>query len=239
MAEREPSRLRKVIEEELKPYQIIRSDRKTLAVLIDAFGRVVVRAPKRMSEERIFSFLRKKRAWILKHKARGIGKDITLPSENLDGFTFYLIGRWTTIRLYPGEKICFQSGFDGANDIVYLPQRDSRKRLVKWLKENAERIFSEAAERWARRMGISYPSLKITATKKCWASCMPDNALNFSFRLLYAPKETIEYVVVHELSHIFEKNHSKAFWAVVERYLPDYKKRREWLKLNRAVLQIF
>ena len=88
-------------------------------------------------------------------------------------------------------------------------------------------------------MGASYPSLSVTSARARWGSCSYNNALHFSFRLLYAPPAVIDYVVVHELAHTFHRNHSRQFWATVERFVPDYRKKRDWLKEKSILMQIF
>lgn len=90
--------------------------------------------------------------------------------------------------------------------------------------------FSAVCSRRAAEMGTHYPSLSVTKAKTRWGSCSYNDALHFSFRLLYAPMAVIDYVIVHELSHTFYKNTAKKFWALVERYVPDYRKKRAWLK---------
>ena len=219
----------------IKPDTIIRSDRKTLSVCIDSLGRVTVRAPKRCSEERIFAFLRDKEAWILKHKSKTAGACMRLPGENLDGFTFSLLGKDCLVSLAERRNIAF----DAESYTLYLPQNNARERLVRWLKDNAKRILSTVTEQKAKEMGVSYASVRITSAKTRWGSCSANNAIRYTFRLLYAPKEVIEYVVVHELSHTVQKDHSKAFWAVVERFVPDWKARRKWLKDNAVLMEIF
>lgn len=239
MAERQSHGLRKVIEKELQPNEIIRSRRKTLSVTVDAFGRVIVRAPLGMSEERIFSFLTEKRSWILRHKSQTRGTGIELPPENLDGFCFLLLGKRTKIRLYEGQRVRFESGGEEGADVVFLPETNSRERLVKWLKANAKRVLLKIVAARAAEMGATYPSLTVNSAKTRWGSCSQNNALHFSFRLLYAPVAVIDYVAVHELAHVFHKNHSKAFWAVVENYVPDRKAKRAWLKNNAGLMEIF
>jgi predicted metal-dependent hydrolase len=88
-------------------------------------------------------------------------------------------------------------------------------------------------------MCVSYTSITITSAKTRWGSCSGDNALRYTYRLLYCPKEIIDYVVVHELAHTVEHNHSKRFWQVVERYIPDWKERRKWLKAHGILMEIF
>ncbi len=158
-----------------------------------------------------------------------------LPPENLHGYTFMLLGKTCKIVLYEGETI----RLDGDNGELYLPQKNARDRIVKWLKENALRIFTERTKKTAREMGVSCQSVSITSAKSFWGLCTGKDAIRYTFRLLYAPKEIVEYVIVHELAHIRHKNHSKAFWAVVQSRIPDYKNRRQWLKNHGILMEIF
>ena len=218
----------------LQDVKIIRSNRKTLAVAVDLFGRVTVRAPKSCGEARIFAFLKDKESWILSRQAKAQGFIERLPSENLDGFTFLLLGRNCTAKLTDEKRVAF----DAEKYIVYVPRANAKTALVKWLKDNAKRILTEVTARTAERMGVTYRSVVITSAKTRWGSCTGDNAIRYTFRLIYAPKEVLEYVVVHELAHVLQKNHSKAFWAVVEKYCPAWKSQRKWLKDNAILIKI-
>ena len=219
----------------IQPDKIVRSDRKTLSISVDAFGRLIVRAPKKCSEERIFAFLQEKEKWILSKQAERQGLNGVLPPENLHGYQFLLLGKQTKIIVDDGKKV----GYDAEQNIIYLPREKSKEKLVKWLKENAKRILTTVTERKAAEMGVSYKSLTITTAKTRWGSCSGDNAIRYTFRLLYCPKEIIDYVVVHELAHTIQHNHSKQFWQVVEKYIPDWKTRRKWLKSHGAFMEIF
>lgn len=97
-------------------------------------------------------------------------------------------------------------------------------------KEEAKRIFPARAEYFARRMGVTYGRITIREQKTRWGSCSRAGNLNFNWKLVLMPPEILDYVVVHELAHRKEMNHSPAFWAVVEKELPDYRRRREELK---------
>lgn len=219
----------------LKTVQMIRSDRRTLSVGVDLFGRVTVRAPKNCGEARIIAFLKDKEAWITARVKQAEANASRLPKEDLDGFRFLLLGRECTIALTDGKRV----SFDEAAYTVYLPRERAKERLVKWLKENAKRIFAQTTERIAREMGVRYKSVSVSSATTRWGSCSGENAVRYSFRLLYAPKEVIEYVVIHELAHVKQKNHSRAFWAVVERYCPNWRPLRKWLKENVVLTRIF
>ena len=219
----------------IKPDEIIRSNRKTLSLSIDFFGRLIVRAPKRCSEERIFAFIRQKEDWILRKKAQMQGAGMRLPPENLDGYTLLLLGKECTISLTEEPFV----RYEGQTNCLYLPKTNAKKRLIKWLKENAKRIFTNVTQAKAQEMNVQFKSVSVTSAKTRWGSCSAENAIRYTFRLLYAPKEVIEYVVVHELSHVRHKNHSPLFWAEVTKYCPNWKAHRAWLKQNGALMHIF
>ena len=219
----------------ITPDEIIRSKRKTLSISIDTANRLIVRAPLRCSDAQIAMFLAEKEGWILRKKREREGAGICLPSENLEGYELLLLGVKCKIHVFPISKV----GYDEGKHCLYLPEKDTEERLVKWLKNNAKRIFTNVTEQTAKRMGVTYRSVQVTSARSRWGSCSGNDALHYSFRLLYAPKEVIEYVIVHELAHTLEKNHSKNFWAIVERYVPDYKQKRAWLKKHAWLMEVF
>lgn len=96
--------------------------------------------------------------------------------------------------------------------------------------ERAKQIFPERVAYFATRMGVSYNRITIREQKTRWGSCSSAGNLNFNWKLVLLPSELLDYVVVHELAHRKEMNHSARFWAVVEKELPDYMERREKLK---------
>ncbi len=216
------------------PDSVIRSRRKTLSVSVNALGQVIVRAPLRYPEEKIRAFLAEKEGWIFKHKQRMAQADIQLPNEDLDGYALPLLGERYCITLDDGKRLRLLT----AEKRILLPRENAEEKLRRWLKENAKRIFTAATALRAEEMGTPYKSVSITSATTRWGCCTGDNRLRFSFRLLYAPKDVIDYVIVHELCHTLHHNHSKAFWLAVEEVLPDYKQKRKWLKDRGALLKI-
>ena len=104
------------------------------------------------------------------------------------------------------------------------------KNQIKTLKEQTKKIVEPMLEKYSSLMGVSYEKVSINSAKTRFGSCSSKKSLNFSFRLALYPYEAVEYVCVHELAHLKEMNHSKKFWQIVERYLPDYKERKKLLK---------
>ncbi len=104
------------------------------------------------------------------------------------------------------------------------------EREVSELRARAVAVLPLHTEKWAKKMGVSYKGVKITSARYRLGSCNSRGGISYSLRLMQFPDEVIEYVVVHELAHRKEMNHSKAFYAVIERYLPDYRERIKLLK---------
>ena len=101
---------------------------------------------------------------------------------------------------------------------------------IKQIKKKARVVISQRVEYYAKLAGISYNKIFIRLQKSRWGSCSVDGNLNFNCLLMLCPSEALDYVVIHELCHRKEMNHSPKFWAEVEKYAPDYKTQRKWLK---------
>lgn len=101
---------------------------------------------------------------------------------------------------------------------------------VKQLAERATKVIPDKVRHFAESMGVEYGRITIRNQKTRWGSCSGKGNLNFNCLLMLVPEDVMDYVVVHELCHLIEMNHSKAFWQQVEQVMPDYKERRKWLK---------
>ena len=110
------------------------------------------------------------------------------------------------------------------------------KHLINEYRSRARKIITERCEYFASKMNLKYSALRINGAKKRLGSCSAKNSLNFTWRLIHAPQEIIDYVVVHELCHIEVKNHSSRFWNKVKIFYPDYQAAKKWLKENSCLL---
>lgn len=169
-------------------YELIRSERKTLAVQVKAGGEIIVRAPERMRTGDIEAFVFSHREWIARKAEKLLGQAV-------------------------GEE--------------YSPREKAR------IREQARKILTAKAEYYARLMGVQYNRIFIKEQKTVWGSCSAKGNLNFNWKLILTGPDQLEYVVVHELAHLKEMNHSPAFWREVEKILPDYRERRKRLKAFR------
>ncbi|MBO5214149.1 MAG: M48 family metallopeptidase [Clostridia bacterium] len=140
---------------------------------------------------------------------------IRMPQREIDAF-FRQNRAWLRRALERTEKR------KKKEEAIELNEAELRKRAKEYLPKQTDH--------WAEIMGLSPASVRITSAKTRFGSCSPKNRICYSWRLMAYPTEAIDYVIVHELAHVLQKNHSEKFYAVVQRYLPDWKKRRELLK---------
>jgi hypothetical protein len=169
--------------------EIRRSRRKTMSIEVTSDGKVIVRAPMRMSRAVIDGFVAEKAGWIEK-----------------------------SLR-----KMELRREENGAQE--RLPQEELER-----LAEQAADVLAEKVRYYAQQIGVTYGRITIRNQKTRWGSCSAKGNLNFNCLLMLAPEDVQDYVVVHELCHRKQMNHSRQFWSEVERILPDYKIRRQWLK---------
>lgn len=110
--------------------------------------------------------------------------------------------------------------------------------LEQWLRERAAETIAERTREYSRNIGVSYNNIRIKDTRTRWGSCSSKGNLNFSWRIIMAPTEVMDYIIIHELCHLIHMNHSKEYWAAVESYMPDYSRHKEWLRTNGMRLHI-
>lgn len=114
-----------------------------------------------------------------------------------------------------------------------------RKELEKWYRKEAAVVLAKKAAGYAQQMHVYFKELHIKDQKSRWGSCSSRRSLNFNWRILMAPEPVCDYVLIHELCHLNHMNHSKDFWQMVERYCPEYKQYKLWLKENIRLLYLF
>lgn len=107
------------------------------------------------------------------------------------------------------------------------PETEAEEQIFR---EQAAEIFAQKAAYYARQMGVAYQRITIRDQKTRWGSCSSKGNLNFNWRLVLAPVKVLDYVVIHELAHLKEMNHSSRFWGIVEEMMPDYRNQRKWLR---------
>ncbi len=218
----------------IKIDKVIKSKRKTFSLEITQDARLIVRAPFGASLGLIQDIVSQKINWIKKKKSQ-MNLRKKKPKKFIEGELFLYLGQKYPLKL-KSQKIALDlnKNFNlSASEI-----KNAKEIFTNWYKKEAKIIIQDRVDYYAELNKLKYQKIRITSAKKRWGSCSANNNLNFSWRLVMAPMEIVDYVVVHELAHIKEKNHSSKFWQVVERIMPDYKQRRKWLKENGHLLNL-
>ena len=179
--------------------EVVYSRRRTLGLEVRADGRVILRAPKGLSNQAVMDFVKERQAWIVQ--------------------------KW-----FETERIRRQKAERPPRDYEQNPALEAQYR------KEARRRITERAAYFAEKMGVDYGRIAIKAAKTRWGSCSARGNLNFHWKLILMPPAILDYVVVHELAHRIEMNHSPRFWTQVERILPDYRERRRWIKENGGLI---
>lgn len=184
-------------------------------------GRVTLTLPKRLAEREALAFAQQKEAWIRTHlEARA--EDV----EVAHGARVPIGGKMLQVVPGAGRKV------EIAAHHVAVPGAPERvgKRLGAWLKEMARDRLAGACDDYAAVLGRPYARITLRDTRSRWGSCTSDAGLMFSWRLIMAPPEVLDYVAAHEVAHLAQMNHSPAFWAEVTRLYGDYDSPRRWLR---------
>jgi predicted metal-dependent hydrolase len=211
------------------PYTLIRSRRKTLALYITKDARLEARAPLEMSNRDIEQFIAAKEKWVASHLAEREQLNREKAAFRLDyGAMLRLCGRQYPLIAKEGKR----AGFNGAHFYLPpgLPPEVIKQTVTRIYKTVAKNIFAARTAHYAEQMMVQATAVKISGAQTRWGSCSGKNSINFSWRLLMADDDVIDYVIVHELAHIREHNHSSRFWPLVENVLPDYQARQRKLK---------
>ena len=205
-------------------YELIRSKRRTIAIVIDSEGKCRVRAPLQARLSDIEHFVQAKTGWIEQKQQHYASVQKKRQLILTDGMQLSVLDNRYTLRLA-------ELGQVQVNGTVLLcPQFKPQQALEKWLRQQALAVLQERTAHYAELMGVVYQSVKLSSAAKRWGSCSIKGNLNFSWRLVFYPLAVLDYVVVHELAHRKYMNHSKEFWAEVKKHCPEYKERKNVLK---------
>lgn len=180
-------------------------------------GRVTLSLPMRAKEAEALAFARVQEGWIRQALA-----DVSPSAIVGYGTQLTVEGRLLTITPAKGRI-----RVEGDSLLV---AGDPGPRVQAWLRTLARDRLAEASDRHARAIGRRYSRLTLRDTRSRWGSCTADGGLMYSWRLILAPPQVLDYVAAHEVAHLAEMNHSPAFWAVVAGLMPDYAPHRLWLK---------
>ena len=212
----------------MNPNKIIRSKRKTLSLTINENAELIIRAPKRLSIEKIQDFINEKENWI-NRKKRLIENQIKDVTSNHNKLLY--LGNLFPINVE--QNASKELFFTGEEFIVNSIEPDSLSLSIKkWYKNKFKEIALPRVAYFANKHNLMVNQVRIKNQKTMWGSCSSKNNINLNYLLLMAPMGVIDYVIVHELVHTIHRNHSTDFWDSVESIMPEFQEHKRWLKKN-------
>ena len=220
-------------------YQTIRSaKRKTLTITVERDRKVVVRAPEGMSDDDVSRVVDVKRQWILaklRHPQKYQDRLHPPGKEVVNGESAPYLG--TEYRIEVTETGSGQVEFSRGFKVPPAQQVKRRQVLRDWYIARAKEKILTRVELHARELGVEYADATIVDNRYRWGSCTARDNVSFNWRLIKAPMFVIDYVVVHELAHLIEANHTDRFWNIIRAHSPTMEKAKAWLKEHGQVLE--
>lgn len=216
-------------------YKLDIGKRKNLYIQIKN-NEVIVKAPRHVSKSRIQKFIIEKEKWILKvlEKQKNMEKNIS--KEYINGEEFFYKGEKYILNIKYGNKNEKIANIYGNELTVRIKenQEDEKKQIEKQIDnfyfQMAEIELSESMERLTKLMNVMPESFRVKRLKRVWGNCSSKKVISLNYNLIKYSKKAMDYVVIHELSHLKHMNHSKDFWNMVGRYMSDYKIAEKELK---------
>ncbi len=212
-------------------YTLKRTSRRSIGLRIDDRG-LTVNVPLRASEKWLHSVLQDKARWVVEKMENWQAKK-PAPQQWVDGAPILFRGETFTLRIVP-SLFDAPPQLHGTYLVVHVSRADNpaaiEKTVERWYRRVALQLFEECVAHFAPLMNVSPREIKLSAARTQWGSCTVRGTVRLNWQLIKMPLRLIDYVVVHELAHLVEMNHSAAFWRVVGKVCPDYVRLRGKLR---------
>jgi len=228
-------------------YTLHRTKRRTIGIFVDKNGEVKVHAPLYVSEKQVREVVQNKADWIIRKVNEATQRNLDIQNRQyVSGEKILYLGKEYTLEIV--EKSMGKPDVSIQGDVmaVYISQGlfvENRKMaiketLTKWYRQRFAEIAKERIDKYSLQLKAVPCKVVIKEQKTRWGSCSKKGNINLNWRLIMAPVEIIDYVVVHELCHLKVMNHSRDFWSLVESIQPNCQESRKWLKVNGDSLEI-
>lgn len=219
------------------------SDRKTTDIVIERNGVITVRPPANYSPEMVDVVVESKRMWVYRNLAEW--KDLNasvVAREWVNGETFLYLGRAYRLALVSNQECALllkEGRFCLDRALIEKGGIDAAKQAFEaYFTDKGLERFAQRVAYFSPKVGVAISGIKVKEMGFRWASCGVNGILNFHWKCMMAPPKIIDYIVVHELCHLHHANHTDAFWNEVDKVMPDYRERKEWLRIHGASLDI-
>lgn len=219
------------------------STRSTTDIVIERDGKITVRPPVGYTPEQVDAVVESKRMWIYRNLAEWKDLNTTaVTREWVNGETFLYLGSAYRLSLISGQDVPLklkEGRFCLSRELVEEGGAVSAKAAFEsFYIEKGQQRFADRVAYYSPKVGVTASLIKVKDMGYRWASCSKGGALNFHWKCMMAPIKIIDYIVVHELCHFHQRNHSDAFWNEVDKVMPDWRERKAWLRARGAHLDL-
>lgn len=218
-------------------FEIKYKNRTSVGMTIDSYGNVEVQAPKGTSEEKVLHLIEEK--WeLIQQKLKEMKDRLHGPQKKLygDGEGFLYLGNTYPIQIFHDKNIGQDYVvFEGDTLQIYVKKLEDekiRQALKRFYYQECKALVEKSIENYKSYFKTKPRSILISDSKTTWGTCDSRQKLTFNWRLAMAPREVVDYVVVHEMCHMVHLNHDRSFWRLVGKIMPDYKEKENWLVLS-------
>lgn len=217
--------------------------RKTVEIRIEPSGMVRVRAPKGSDESKVLELLESKSNWIIEHMDKYFeAKEKKTESDYEAGDMYKVLWKSYELKVVINSDI-FKAEVKLSDKFILVEAKTEDKEIIAsaidtFYKREARKIIKDRVKIYQKHFKVKPKDITFKNEKSRWGSCTSDRVINFNYRIIMAPLNIVDYLVVHEMCHLAHMNHSKSFWTLVGSILPDYKESREWLKYNGFTLNL-
>lgn len=220
-------------------YKLIieKTNRKTISIQVSALYTLKIKLPLQIADNEMKTILFKKSMWI-EEKNQAILKSEAIQINQK--------AKFNSLILFKGELIKISFHYDNTKPTIFLEQnnlyvnikneQEIASEIKAWYIKEALSYLSNRSISWCKKMNLRINRLTIKEQKTRWGSCSSKKNINYNWRIIMAPLSVIDYLIIHELSHLVHLNHSTDFWNHVASYCPNYKEERNWLKINSYIL---
>lgn len=228
------------------PFQIevVRTARRKSASL-EVHGDVVrVLVPETLSDQRVKALIDQRSVWIKQRLAIHAATPVIQERELEAGQAFPYLGRNYRLKLLDSDEysvklkhgylqVSFPKSPDAKRNAIII-----KKLLTTWYRSHAYDRLHEKTKRYSAIIGVQPTAIVIDDFKARWGSCLDTGHISFNWRIILAPHHIVDYVVIHELCHLIQHDHSPKYWKLVEQHCPNYSEHKNWLKHNSGNLNI-
>ncbi len=219
------------------PDLIVRTRRRSMSLIVNDNGELIVRAPAKLSMDKIVKFVTEKEKWILS-KQKLVKNTYEVNNDILTYQSALFLG-----KKYKIDKLNGVKKIEITNDSIicppYIDEDKFKIKLTKWFIQMASEILKNRLEYFANLLQLDYSSFKLSNSKNRWGSCDSLGNIKLNYRVVMLPHNFIDYIVIHELTHLLYMNHSQEFYSSIECVMPSYKLYKNKLKEYNYILGLF